>query len=69
MGFTKSGLSVEGGFEDGGDGAEKLPVNRYNLGGLSDRNVYNSLEKMPVQVISFPGIEKTRVDSQGERGF
>lgn len=60
MGLAEPQLSVEGGFKDGGDGAEKLPVDRHDLGSPSDGNVHNSLEQMPVQGVSIPGVEKSR---------
>lgn len=58
MGFAKTGLSVEGGFEYGRDGAEKLPVDRDDLGSPSDGNIHNGLEKMPAQSVSFPGLRR-----------
>lgn len=53
MGFAETGLSVEGGFEDGRDGAEKLPVDGHDLGSPSDGNIHNGLEKMPAPKCKF----------------
>lgn len=55
MRFAEIELSIERGFEDGGDGAEKLAMDRYDLRVPSDGNVHNSLEKMPVQGVRFLG--------------
>lgn len=65
MGFAETGLSVEGGCEDGGDGAEKLPVDRHDLGCPSDGNVHNSLEKMPMQSVSFLELRRPMLVSMG----
>lgn len=61
MGFAETGLSIEGGCEDGRDGAENFPVDRHDLGSPSDGNVHNSLEKMPMQSVSFLELRPMRI--------